>query len=329
MSVHVAGASPSSFYVGGRRAVVLVKGGAVVWRGEPVYRLATAAADEPRVDWRLVGGVWTRGLLVEPAATNVAPAGRSFDLADAAVTLTGVGLDLAPCAVIEDADDTTRALARADVVVTNDGQTRAVSIYVAVEEEDRFPQFRFDDGASGGRAWVNMNARTGSYSVSNVVGGWSAWLEPGPEGWRRLVCRAVNPTQGILRVWCYPATGTLTTTEVSAVGSVRVDGLQVEIGTQASSVLLTSGATKSRAADIVSRDLAAGEVVLQWLDAQGAAQSSTVQHTGGTFTLPAGPRRAYTSVKLDGAEQLDLDDLSAWTIERASEGTYTVQIGGE
>ena len=329
MSVHVAGASPQSFFVGGRRAAVLVKGGAVVWRGEPIYRLETASADEPRVDWRLVGGVWTRGLLVEPAATNAHPQGRLFDPSDPPVQTTGVGLDGGPCAFLVDDDVATRESARADVVVPADTELRTWSVYLKRTEEPTYPQFRFDQGGSGNRVWLNTDTATGAFTAQAQIGAEStAWVEPGPDwGWR-VVGVLRNASQTLARIHCFIATGALGSSDNTALGSVTVDGAQLEMGGAASSVILTDGATKSRAADVVSRDLAAGEVVLSWIDALGAAQSSTVQHPGGTFTLPAGPRRAYTSVTLDGVEQLDLDDPSAWTVERASEGTYVNRIGG-
>ena len=279
-----------------------------------------------------MGGTWTRGLLAEPAVTNGHAQGRFFDPTDPPVFTDGVGLDGGPCARLVDADPNSRVSARADTVVPSDTELRVYSTYLKRTEAPTYPQFRFDQGATGNRIWLNTDTATGSYTTSAVVGADSAaWIEPGPTGWWRVVGVLRNTSQTLARLHCFIATGSLGTSDNSALGEVTIDGTQLEVGPGASSVVLTSGATASRAADVISRELAAGEVVLTWTDALRETQTATVQHPGGTFTLPTGPRRAYTSVTLDigtGAgpvEQLDLGDLSPWTVARASTGTYVAR----
>ena len=95
-----------------------------------------------------------------------------------------------------------------------------------------------------------------------------------------------------------------------------------------SRIATSATAPATRAAETARRALAAGEVVTTYLDAADQEQVATVQHEGGVLALPPGPSRVYTSVKLDGVEQLDPGDLSAWTIEWAGVGTYLVRTGG-
>ena len=75
-----------------------------------------------------------------------------------------------------------------------------------------------------------------------------------------------------------------------------------------SRIATSATAPATRAAETARRALAAGEVVTTYLDAADQEQVATV--------------------KLDGVEQLDPGDLSAWTIEWAGVGTYLVRTGG-
>ena len=331
MSVYVAGALPQSLHVGGKRVATLVRGGAVVWRSEPVNRLATAPADVPRVETRWPGGVETRGLLVEPASSNVRFPSR--DLPDSNTYRDAVGVDRQPGTAfrVVDASASARISARADVTIPADTVRRTWS-WLVQKRAPELPiaQFRVDHngGSGGGRLWLNLDTGTGEASTAAAIGNPTHGVRDVGDWWLVWVSVANGGSDTSTRLWIFPAVSpdVESNADNELTGEVTIDGLQLEEGVSVpSSRVETVGATAARAADVASMALAAGEVELTWLDATDTFRSATVQHGGGTFALPAPEPRVYTSVTLDGAEQLEPDDLSSVELARATAGTYIVR----
>ena len=331
MSVRVNGSAPSGFLVGGKRATVLLRGGAVVWRGEPVNRLATAPADTARVETRWPGGVETRGLLIEPASANVRWPSR--DLPDSNTSRDAVGVDRQPGTAfrVVDASASARISARADVTIPADTVRRTWS-WLVQKRAPELPiaQFRVDHngGSGGGRLWLNLDTGTGEASTAAAIGNPTHGVRDVGDWWLVWVSVANGGSDTSTRLWIFPAVypDLESGADDSLEDEIVVDGLQLEEGVSVpSSRIETVGSAVSRDADVASMALAAGTVEVTWLDSHDVVQSATVQHGGGDYVLPAPEPRVYTSVTLDGAERLDLDDLSSVELARATAGTYMVR----
>lgn len=230
------------------------------------------------------------GVLIEPARTNLLPYNTEYD--NAAWTKSNVTIS----ANVADAPDGTTTV---DKIVENSsfGQhliqrlfTSAADVYTTscfLEPAGRdVAIIRIYNGTTGFAAYYNVSDGT----VGTVESGNSASIVSVGGGVYRAICTRTMPstTSALSQFGVTVADSFISYTGDGASG-VRIWGAQTELGATASSVILTSASSATRAADALSIVLPTGTHDLTFTFDDDSTQAVTGQT--GTYNVPTNLNR--------------------------------------
>lgn len=196
--------------------------------------LASVVADAARIDHDPVSGA-VRGLLVEPAATNllswsdgtVAQLGTASGVADAPGTIAGFAN------AIRFAGDAVARYAYKQYVPAA-GQTLTLSVIVQMDD--------------GGPPSVGATTASGDFCLlagSKLLDVPVTITPEASDAYRCSMTCTTSTTQGNWGVVRYPG---------QSARGFRITGMQLEAGTRATSYIATAGAAATRAADVLTLD---------------------------------------------------------------------------
>lgn len=252
--------------VGRSSAFTFSRASAAAWINSASI-LVLAAAGDPRFDrWPVTG--LPRGLLIEPARTNLLLQSAAFDTAswtklNATVTANAVA---AP-------DGATAADTLAETTATGTHEvSQAAGTVGAADTLSVFAK-------AGTRSWIALqlgtaiayfNVSTGA--LGSVTGG-TATITAMGSGWYRCTLSVASRASTVNKILLASASGTSSYTGV-ATNNAYIWGAQLETGSTATSYIATAAATAARAAD------AAGLVT-----AHGLCDARVVYDDGSATTL--------------------------------------------
>jgi uncharacterized protein YmfQ (DUF2313 family) len=213
--------------------------------------LQTAAANVARMDYDPVTHI-TKGLLLEPAATNMLPYSDQFD--NTAWTKTRVSVipdaTLAPDGtmtadkIVEDTSNNTHIVASASFPISA-STTYCWSIFAKAAERKTIRVRAADSSGLIGEAIVDLQTR------AVISGGAAVTVAPLDNGWFRISFSATTGAAAAtinFQVWIYTDAGG--TYQGDGVSGLYVWRAQLEAGTRATSAIATTATAVTRAADV-------------------------------------------------------------------------------
>lgn len=221
--------------------------------------LKTAAANVPRFDYD-PSTLQARGLLIEESRTNLLLQSRDMTQAawsktDVTPTRNQVGIDgvaNTACLITEGSAGTAATLQTGAAATA--GSTITGSI-VAKRGNTDWVRFgiRENSGIDGGNAWFNLNTGAkGSTSAAGAGTSVSSTITSLGGGWYRCTITCVpNGTYTLAYPFISSASADNSTTRVNGATYI-VDCAQLEVGAFATSIITTTAATVTRAADSAS-----------------------------------------------------------------------------
>lgn len=238
-----------------------------------------------------------KGLLVEPAATNLLTLSQSLNTTGGGSSVNGwepnTGASVtadqgtAPDGtatadlVAKDGSGTHRAIQRTIVSLTS-GQTYTASIFVKAGTNTK-AGLAFICGASSFSIWWDLSTTTPTVLASTGTG--SHAITSMGSGWFRLSITLLLPA-GLADVYHYPGQ-----TDAVTAGNVLFWQGQFELGSTPSSAIPTTASTVTRPADSVSFTIPAGVTGLTYLFDNDTTQ--TVAVSPGAYTIPTNLNRRY------------------------------------
>lgn len=260
--------------------------------------MVQSIADTPRFDYDPVT-LALRGLLVEPARTNLIKASSEFTSVN--YTSLGTPVVTADSSAAPDGtitadtleDDNAAAFeGKSQAVAITGGETYAVSVFIkktgaATNTFGLSPTTTGGTGATkGGR--FNTNSGIGNASIGSVEDLGTFWRP-------NVIVASVVGNTGVTTAY-YPATGTNSGTSpgadnAAAIGSQIVWGAQLELGATPTSYIPTGAAAVTRTADAVSFTVPVGVSSLHYTFDDDSTQIVTGV-TAGSYTVPTNLNRA-------------------------------------
>lgn len=274
--------------------------------------LVNEAADVPRFDHRWTGTAWeAAGLLIEPAATNLiarstAPADSSWSMTE--MTGTGGAADLSGGAgatrMTASAATAAHYESPGSTVSFGAGTTYSFSRFVRPDTATRF-QIIGTSGAFTSAAYADF-LLTGAGSVTAVAGFLTSWIEPLGGGWYRIggsisATGSTSGTNSNLLVLTDNGSAARLPAIAGTGLSYSTTGPQTEVGTRASSLIVTDAGPATRAADACSlpwgsRGVPDGTRTIRYGFDDGSTQDVATAIAGGMAAVPTDLDRSRIAV---------------------------------
>ena len=183
-----------------------------------------------------VDTTWTQSGVATSVNSNVAPDGNTT--ADTITDDNAAGFDTLDQAIS----------------IVSGTTTYVASVYIRKDsDETRFPELnvRVQTGGTIRSAFIGLNTATGAIAERSGSAAADFYVVDAGDYWRLVAVLTDNDTGNTeIRFRLYPAIGTsLAVVDSGATGSIVVWGMQLEIGTFASSYIPTTTGTVTRAAD--------------------------------------------------------------------------------
>jgi hypothetical protein len=244
--------------------------------------LQTAAANEPRLEFNTDGSF--RGVLVEPAATNLLLRSEEFgdsywiktrlrdfgsgSIANTIETLDPAGTNTADYIQQESGQNNYGVVSRIVVITT----THTWSIFAKKKEKNFIVVFT----EANVQTWFNLNNGT----VGQKAASHTAVIKDYGDGWYRCIITANTGVR--FNIYLADTDGSTTVTDS---GGVYLWGAQLEVGSVATSYIPTVATTITRPSDIITVQEPVG---ISEIKTTLNGTESTVSPTGGTYQLPNG-----------------------------------------
>lgn len=247
-NIFVANASNQTFYIGNGTGIYIWGAQVVQGTSAKEYFPTTDRLNVPRIDYT---GGGCPSILVEPQRTNLALYSEQFDNAFWNKTNCTIGANAVTSpSGLTNADNIITTSANSDMgvliatvtantsVYTQSGYFKWVSGYEIVK-------FRIAlAGGSGQGAELIFNSRTGTFVSSNTT----YKIESVGNGWFRVSLQITNNgTNTLLITQIYP------TNETTQTQTISFWGVQMELGSYATSYIPTVASTVTRNADVISK----------------------------------------------------------------------------
>lgn len=251
--------------------------------------LATAAAGVARFDYAATSPFALRGLLVEPAATNLVL--YSQDLTQAAWVKTAA--TATATRLVEASGSGTHQAAQTQSYTTGKAYTHSVDAKLAVGT--RYLVIVFPAAAFGTALTAKFDLTgAGSVNAAATSSGVTATITPAPGGGFRCVATATATAtaSGAWALRLHNAAGAGTTAYTGdGTSALDLTNAQVEEGTSATSRMPTTTATFTRAADVVTLDWGAkgvpdGAITATVTFDDGSTQALAMTVASGKAVLP-------------------------------------------
>lgn len=262
-------------------------------------------AGQPRIDYDPVTGV-RKGVLIEPAATNICPYSQDVTAAGGGWTQVGLTSATSGQAGAPDGTGTVTTLLENTSAGGHDAYRNNLTATVAapwcfsffVKYVDRAVCAAgiYNHGAIANYVRGTWNIATGA-AIAGYTGGVgngvfnNSGLRPLANGWRRIWCAGQPDTSGTaLRAYVYMSSDTGNPSYTAASKQLKVWGAQLEAGVVPTSYIPTTSGSATRPADVLKQTVGAW-----WDSAKGTVLVD--------FTAP---------IVLSGTQQvLSLDDGTA------------------
>lgn len=263
--------------------------------------IASASNDVPRFDYN-PATLAARGLLIEPARTNIALQSNAFQTLpwSNSVTLGFTTSQTNPLTGLSDAWSIREAASTAShgdaqaISVTN-GLTYTISVYVK-DNTRRYYQLWFGGTGFGITQYANYDLQSGVLGTVGAAA--TATITSVGNGWYRLTCTATATSTQAAANFGYDLIQSATSARLESylgdgVKAVFMYGYQVEQASTASSYVATTNSSASRSADAASLTLPYNNNRIVYTFDDGSTQ--TVSGVSGTYAIPTSLNRAWVN----------------------------------
>lgn len=253
--------------------------------------LASNAIDVLRDDYNPFTLAW-RGKLIEPASTNLFLQSQNFALAWTAGNVTAA----TATRIVENTATASHRMQQAVVETAGQVVTQSVSAWEVAGSAKRYLHLR--DGASGRHAGFDLATGTVAYSANCTTSVVRIGTIGGLPVWRCSITYTAITVSGATGVWMSLGSNATVSYTGDGVSGIEATDVQFEVSPRQTSIIPTTAASVTRAADALvlnwaSRGVADGSYTMRYSFDDNSTQNVATTVAGGNATVPTDLNRAW------------------------------------